>query len=513
MAIETEFKFHIAAGQHARVVSGLSVGAAQRRDLESTYFDTDELDLRKRGMQLRLRRDGERVVQTFKSKSAETGPFGREEHEVETVDNLLNVKHMAAQLPKSLRNEVSAWKFKPQFQTRFQRLSVQLSDGAFMAEECFDRGEIISDTRRADISEVEIELKSGPLPAYSAACLEFLDRIPSGLLLEGKAARGFQLARDIEPKAVKGFSAPLNGDDNLPEAILALLRRHFAHFLGNQPAVMRGCAPNSIHQMRVGIRRLRATLQSFSPVLDLEPAKPMLGELRQLFGILGEAREADVFLQEILPTLRHAGMGDAHGDVLKHEIAAYRQAQCRKLSVVAGGADFARLMINLNDWIEGRRWLAQNTPLDGLLLRRRVREFAEIRLPALQQKLFKKVNRARSGGLDDWHDARIAAKKLRYASTPLIHALLAPDDAAEYTKRLAKLQDSLGELNDLNTISGFLTRVHSQVKQPKKAKFEAAGEFCRGWSVGKVPGIVQHADQLVGAFETLQNGPLKGVLR
>ena len=513
MPVEIEFKFKIADHQKERVLSGFGDGAAEAFDFETTYFDTPDLDLKSRGMQLRLRRDGDAIIQTFKSKSAKSGPFGREENEIRVADATLNLDHVAGQLPDDLKSEFAKWELRPQFRTKFHRISLELSNGDFVAEESYDSGDILADQRSSEISEVEIEFKAGSLPAYSAACLDFLDRVPSGLLLEGKAARGFRLAHNKTPDPVFANREPVSGDDALPDAILALLRRHFAHFLENHPAVVRGGAPEAIHQMRVGMRRLRAALQSFSPVLDLAPARGLLDEIRNLFALLGPIREADVFLAENLPAMRAAGLGAAKSDLLEREIVRFREQRFAVLKDALTGPDFARLVIRLNDWIEGRQWLMQRDPLDQLLTQRRVREFAATRLRSLQHKLFKKADKARAGTLDEWHETRIAAKKLRYASTPLIGALLDEADAAEYAERLSDLQDCLGELNDLNTIPAFLAQVNATVSRRKRAAFEAASEFCRGWSVGAAPAVIQQSDALLREFEAvgkkLTTGPAR----
>ncbi len=504
MAIETEFKFNISRNQRRSVMAGFRRDTVETFDFETTYFDTADLDLKSRGMQLRLRKDGERVIQTFKSKTPATGPFGRAEHEIAVTDGKINVAHVKDQLPEDMKDAFSSWHLQEQFQTRFRRVSCQVSKGSFSAEECFDTGDIVAAKRSSDISEVEIELKSGPLPEYSSTCLDFLKRVPAGILLEGKAARGFRLAQNTTPCAVVGIKKPLDGMATLPDAILLLLRRHFSHFLDNHPAVVSNGAPPAVHQMRVGIRRLLATLHSFGPVLDVGPARSVLAELRGVFSKLGPIREADVFLSENLPDIGLAGLSNDQASLLQIEITRFRAERHAQLTEMLTSADFARLVVRLNDWVEGCSWLAQNTPLDVLLTQRRVREFGAVRLRELQKNLFKKARKARQGGLDEWHAARIAAKKLRYASTPLIPTLLGPTAAASYEARLSDLQDGLGALNDLNTISALLGDVGNGVQQKRRSQFETATAFCKGWSAGMSRSVITDSDLLLRSFEKFQ---------
>ncbi len=513
MAIETEFKFEVQAAQSAGVAKALTHGEACATTFETTYFDTDALDLKSRGMQIRLRRSEDRLMQTFKSKTLEAGPFGRIEAEMDVTDGTLNLRHLRAQLPKALRTDFDSWSLKPQFVTKFRRLSMNVGENGFLCEQSFDTGEIIANGQRSEIREFEIELIQGPMQAYSSACLEFLDRVPTGILLEGKAARGFRLACNGVPEAVAGNKEPLAGDMVLPDAILALLRRHFAQFLDNQPAVVRGGTPPAFHQMRVGIRRLRSVLQSFSPVLDLEGAKPLLDELRELFVQLGGVREADVFLGETLAELNRCGLRDDQSTLLKKEAARYRSQNYGALRTMLTSPGFARFVVRLNDWIESGSWLASDRPLDQLLQHRPLREFAEQRIRSLESRLFRKAQKARSGSLDDWHGARIAAKKLRYATTPMLATYFDDGHTTDYENRLSDLQDNLGMLNDLNTIKSFLAQVRSGVSRGRLADFDAAAEFCRGWSMGTTQVIVASSDALLHDFENFVKRANDGTVR
>jgi triphosphatase len=71
--------------------------------------------------------------------------------------------------------------------------------------------------------------------------------------------------------------------------------------LVNQPAVLRGEETEGVHEMRVGIRRLRSLLVLFEPFLERHAAERFADELRRLGRVLGSPRDWDVFLDESLP--------------------------------------------------------------------------------------------------------------------------------------------------------------------------------------------------------------------
>src|SRR5690606_21013336 len=62
-----------------------------------------------------------------------------------------------------------------------------------------------------------------------------------------------------------------------------------------------------VHQIRVGIRRLRACWKLFSAKVTRHPAE-LEDRLNHYFRILGQARDLDVIQTELLPRLMQAGM-------------------------------------------------------------------------------------------------------------------------------------------------------------------------------------------------------------
>ena len=220
--------------------------------------------------------------------------------------------------------------------------------------------------------------------------------MPAALLVESKAARGYRLAAGELPHAVAAPHLTVPWNLPLPQAILRILRHSFQHFLDNYPAVTLAGEPEGIHQMRVAIRRLRSAIRMFGPVLRLEDPRGLFQTLRRLFTRLGEMREADVFIGETLPSLAAAGLGTTLESVLRSEIASFRAAAYRRASDELSSAEFARLVVQLNDWIESRNWLKADRPIDALLAERAAQDFAVPRIRALHANLLKMGAKARA---------------------------------------------------------------------------------------------------------------------
>jgi len=71
--------------------------------------------------------------------------------------------------------------------------------------------------------------------------------------------------------------------------------------LVNQPAALRGEEQEGIHQMRIGVRRLRSLLVLFDRFLEPHVSNRFQDELQRLGQVLGVARDWDVVLGETLP--------------------------------------------------------------------------------------------------------------------------------------------------------------------------------------------------------------------
>ena len=77
-------------------------------------------------------------------------------------------------------------------------------------------------------------------------------------------------------------------------ALRRIARSCAEQIVRNEAAVLAGM-PEGVHQMRVGVRRLRAILSAFAPLLPNDEHRWLSDELRWLGTVLGIARNLDVF--------------------------------------------------------------------------------------------------------------------------------------------------------------------------------------------------------------------------
>jgi len=207
--------------------------------------------------------------------------------------------------------------------------------------------------------------------------------------------------------------------------------------VANVPGTIEGSDPEYLHQLRVGIRRLRAVLRVFRKTT--RRAKWLDRRLRPLLPPLGEARDWDVF-------------------VARHDEGKGRQraarVRCRTVLVSREFSDFL---------IEARRWARQSSRAG----RAPLSAFAAKALDRLHRKVLERARGVDWRNAKRRHDVRIALKRLRYACD-----FFAPcfGDARAYLEKLEKLQDLLGDLNDI----AVARRLGGAKLEPALAKRETA---------------------------------------
>ena len=142
-------------GRLSRIPLMQALKASVKRATEvSVYFDTDKHKLRKNGLMLRVRRIGNRYLQTIKA-SGDAGLFERGEWESEIADGEPDLGLVRDTPLKTLMNGKLRRQLKPMFETRVNRTVYALAKRAHVIELAIDRGKIdtgVSSLRCASLS-------------------------------------------------------------------------------------------------------------------------------------------------------------------------------------------------------------------------------------------------------------------------------------------------------------------------------------------------------------------------
>lgn len=514
--METEIRFALTPDLALRLEQlYLADDSGTTEHNETIYFDTPTHQLWRDGGEFRVRQNAKGTQQTLKYRTHAVNPFARQEVEIALASPVPDMAWLRRELPPALAASTEGADFVPVFRTVMIRRKVTFPHRGAMIELAYDRGEILAGTHVLPILEVELELLEGSAADLADAALAFVERVPAALRTQGKAARGYRLAAGFSPQPVYQEQPFLTPTTPLPEAIAALLRSGFVQSLANQAALLDSDLPEAVHQMRVGLRRMRSMVSAFRPVLDLSGVNDLLEETRTFFTLLGDVREADVFLTETIAQFPAEFGGADRPALLVREVERFRSEARKAVQGYAGGPAFARLALRWLRWIEGGGWMRNEQPLDRLLQTRPVSQFAVGRLAEMRKKLQKRAHVALHGTISDWHEARIAAKKLRYAGGPLLHVVgenntmaRSTVDASQITRRLAKLQDELGTFNDLCMVAPFLERVGRDAPARVRHEYWVAAAYFSGWYDAQVRDAIPRLETRWKAFaEAMQETP------
>jgi CHAD domain-containing protein len=284
------------------------------------------------------------------------------------------------------------------------------------AEVTTDEVRVMDSQEVRDFVEVEIELRDGDPEA--------LDEIANDLVSAG-AEPG-----DGLPKLFRALGRPLrNGaSSRFFEELRGRLREQLREIERHDPGTRLGRDPESLHDMRVGVRRLRALLRAGRELIATDTSE-LDERLKELGRILGEVRDLDVLLARL--DREAAELGEEDGRRAQSLLATLRTERscCRSRLLAALRSDeYLALLDDTAQVIDELEPSGSPATLDVLA------DEASARLRRSIRKL------PSEPANEDLHAVRKRGKRARYA------AELAGQK--KLVKRAKQFQDVLGEHQD-----------------------------------------------------------------
>jgi inorganic triphosphatase YgiF len=469
----------------------LVAGGTKPQELISVYYDTSKYYLHDRDVSLRVRRAGNKHLQTIKASGA-GAPFARKEWEEEIFSDKPDFALAKKTALKPLLSKTVKRKLKPVFETRVQRTAIPVHIGESVIELAIDRGTVKTTRRSQPISEVELELKQSDPAALCKLARRITKVVPVRYGVASKPERGYVLAAGKDVEAAHADAIEIDEHADVAGAFKAIGLSCLRHLARNEEPVREGDA-EGIHQMRVGLRRLRAALSLFKNIVQDPQTERLKTDLKWLTEQLGPARDYDVFVKESIAPLesmpRKMGVGALKADLRKRRADGFAKAR----SAVNSGR-YRQIVLDIVLWLAGGAWTKNPDPLRKGLRTQPVNAFAREVLDQRTKKIVKKIKKLESLDARHRHKLRIAIKKLRYA-TEFFSSLFADakKERKKFGKELEKLQRSLGTLNDIRVHEGLADEI---VRVPK---LRAKGRQT-AFAVGLVSGQEQKdVEPLLGA--------------
>jgi triphosphatase len=468
--------------RHPRL-RALSEGRPVTRALESRYFDTPSLDLARAGAALRLRRVGRLTIQTVKLRgSGQAGLFSRGEWECPVAGTQPDLSLVPdTELRARLARAVDGRPLAPIVVTSVRRTERRLRIGAQEIALALDVGEVRAGGKALPICELELELLQGEPATLYALALGLHESIPLRPALEDKARRGFAQLLGEGPTPERAQRPALESDASFDDALAAVFASCLDQILANEAAASAGVDPEGVHQMRVGIRRLRSALALLHAVSPAAPLERLREDLRWLAAELGGARDLDVFCDDILGPVVRARPDDPALKRLAEVAREVRQEQYDALRRALASRRYTHLALDLGRWLATRGWRDQALTPESARLFAPAREVAADLLARRYRKVRRAGRRLEQRSPEEKHALRIQLKKLRYAAE-FFGGLFAEPHSGKMVKRLARLQDVLGHLNDQATADRLLDVVLERLGAEAGAGHQRSAGLVAGWT-------------------------------
>ncbi|MBI3355540.1 MAG: CYTH and CHAD domain-containing protein [Nitrospirae bacterium] len=392
-----------------------------KRALTSTYYDTAFYDLAHARITLRYR--VERGKRAWQLKV----PLGPDRQEIEIPDGQAGPP---APLRELLVLSLGHRKLMPVTTLRVWRTGVRVRRGRVpVADVALDSVSVVKEACVIQrFRELEIELLQGDDGSLRSLEQRLREAGASDHDGRPKLFRALCLPAPT-PAAAPAPNAPVV--DHLKWA----LTRHVRWLLAHDPGTRLGTESESLHQMRVATRRLRAVLRAARPVLVPEWANSLQNELTWLSKFLGQARDLDV---QIAYFNEEAAGLDARDRKPLAKFVTHLQTQRERVQQVV-----------LSE-LRGARYLELVRRLQQAASDPSVVE-SPVTLHELAKRAFKKLRKVirRMGPSPNHaklHEVRINTKRARYAAELAVGAVGKP--AARFMKRAQAVQDLLGIYQD-----------------------------------------------------------------
>ncbi len=420
-------------------VTTVGVVRAERQSphtLTAVYHDTDDLRLARWDATLQRREGGEDEGWHLHL------PVEGHEGAREEVHLPLTAGE-AGEVPRELADLVTAFtRNAPLRQVaalRSERTPYELfnADGQPFAELVDDTVSVLDGEHvAARFRELEVEaLTPGAALAPIVAVLEAAGAVP-GSTPKAMTALGpvTQEPADVPEPQIVGPEDPAGA------AVTAHIRRHTRAFLLQDVRVRRDL-PDSVHQMRVAARRLRSGLKAFEPMLDVEWSDALRADLGWIAGELGVSRDTEVLQARI--DMHADEVGEEFSGLIRAVVDPALSAQWRDARDHALAAMVSQ---RYRDFLDRLVDAARNPRLNEV-----ADAPAQDVLPGLVDKAWKKLKKEvdllrLDGPSDDWHEARIRAKKARYAAEAV--APVMGEHVKRFAKALSEVTEVLGEHQD-----------------------------------------------------------------
>jgi len=344
MQKETEIKLRVsretlAALREHPLLKKRNKSGWERVELSNQYFDTPDRDLASAKVALRLRVDGDAIIQTMKTRGQSiAGLSERNEYNWPLAKAKLDLKKLEGDFWPAELAELDKKTIKPLFTTDFVREKAEIAWGRgktkVVIEAALDLGKVIAGKQKEEICELELELREGDPAALLELAAELAATLPLMPCDISKAERGYRLL-DANSYSLTLPAPKLDPEMPLDDAYSALAW----HLLGSSQRLAEQYRFNGHWRLLQDWVALLAELRSLTGSLGQAAPRASTNELRTAL---------DALLEDWRPLVQ-AGQED--GDV--------RNAAHEQFIEELEDPRWGLFSLNTSRWLLARSWTAE----------------------------------------------------------------------------------------------------------------------------------------------------------
>ncbi len=245
-----------------------------------------------------------------------------------------------------------------------------------------------------------------------------------------------------------------SADMSMAQAFKTILKESFEIMRQNEQGIIDDIDIEFLHDYRVSGRRMRSALSLIKGIVSPEMGKALSDDLKEVGIVSGPLRDLDVYLlregeyKKLIP----GGGSSKELHSIFITLKSRRRRALKNMRILLRSEEYREMVARWENIFEDfDQYVENDVPI----------------LEAASNLIYKRYKRvSKDGGVltsespdEGFHELRITCKKLRYL-IEFFSSLYEPGKISLLLKQLKKLQENLGDFNDLSvqveTLNGFL---------------------------------------------------------
>ncbi|MHC1746592.1 MAG: CHAD domain-containing protein [Negativicutes bacterium] len=328
----------------------------------------------------------------------------------------------------------------------------------------FDKGNIIAGGNEEFISEVSLSSINADISDLLQLAVELASIVPLQVEVDSKYLRGLHLTGFFEKAQEAAIDLSVSAEAGLTRLMTSQAERVFA---AQKDFIRRYDDPETLHQLRVQIRRLRAFLLFAKPVLNNDGYLQWKDSLKSWGHSMNVLRDIDVLLALWRELAALTDIRQEDVETLENVVQTERKNLIEELRTDIINGKSTMMLLGFELWLHKNAFLLKAAKLV-------LKKFSLNRLKKWVLAMHEMGNEIGAKNITELHQLRITGKKVRYTMEGL---KLDPDNLV--IKNLKILQDDLGNIHDAGLQAETLKKI---VKNPSDQIMNRNVGIIIGWT-------------------------------